>query len=87
MDLMMFLFMTVNRHNARVNVDSSGNEANNNDLFYPPSLYQRDGRYVAFESRASNLVPGDTNQQFDTFVHDRTTGKTTRVSVNSAGWR
>ena len=44
-----------------------------------------DGRYVAFASDASNLVSGDTNGIRDIFVHDRTTGETVRVSVDSAG--
>lgn len=44
-----------------------------------------DGRYIAFESSAPNLVAGDTNGQSDIFVHDRQTGQTTRVSVSSAG--
>jgi len=44
-----------------------------------------DGRFIAFDSRATNLVPGDTNGFWDVFVHDQTTGETTRVSVNSAG--
>ncbi len=44
-----------------------------------------DGRYVAFDSRASNLVPGDTNECSDVFVHDRVTGVTERVSVASDG--
>jgi hypothetical protein len=44
-----------------------------------------DGRWVAFMSYASDLVPGDTNGWNDVFVHDRTTGATSRVSVNSAG--
>ncbi|HXE74796.1 MAG TPA: hypothetical protein VNN18_04035 [Candidatus Xenobia bacterium] len=39
------------------------------------------GRFVAFESLASNLVIGDTNGLKDIFVHDRQTGATTRVSV------
>lgn len=43
-----------------------------------------DGRYVAFQSHAGNLVAGDTNNKDDMFVHDRQTGETTRVSVNSA---
>ena len=43
------------------------------------------GRYVAFQSEASNLVSGDTNNTFDVFVHDRKTGQTTRVSVRSNG--
>jgi Tol biopolymer transport system component len=44
-----------------------------------------DGRYVAFRSDATNLVPGDTNGATDIFVHDMVTGKTTRVSVSSSG--
>jgi Tol biopolymer transport system component len=44
-----------------------------------------DGRYVAFHSDMTNLVPGDTNRVFDIFVHDRLSGKTQRVSVSSAG--
>lgn len=44
-----------------------------------------DGRYVAFESEATNLVLGDTNGVKDIFVHDRLTGATERVSVDSAG--
>jgi Tol biopolymer transport system component len=44
-----------------------------------------DGRVVTFLSWALNLVAGDTNAQPDVFVHDITTGITTRASVNSAG--
>jgi Tol biopolymer transport system component len=43
------------------------------------------GRYVAFESAASNLVPGDTNHLPDVFVRDQKSGRTTRVSVTSRG--
>ncbi len=42
----------------RVSVDSYGNQTDNNSG-YP--LISPDGRYVAFESGASNIVPGDTN--------------------------
>jgi Tol biopolymer transport system component len=49
-----------------------------------PSI-SADGRYVAFASGATNLVPGDTNDLEDIFVHDRVTGITARVSVSSAG--
>jgi Tol biopolymer transport system component len=44
-----------------------------------------DGRFVAFHSDMRNLVPGDTNNVFDIFVHDLVTRKTQRVSVSSAG--
>lgn len=41
------------------------------------------GRYVAFESDAPNLVANDTNDDFDIFVHDRKTRRTVRGSVSS----
>jgi len=66
----------------RVSVDSAGNQWNT--YFYYPSL-SADGRFVAFTSRSTNLVPGDTNGSPDVFVHDRRTGTTERVSVDSAG--
>lgn len=44
-----------------------------------------DGRYVVFNSAASNLVSADTNGQYDTFLRDRLLGTTTRVSVDSSG--
>jgi hypothetical protein len=44
-----------------------------------------DGRYVAFYSAASNLVPNDTNGKSDVFVRDLQAGTTTRISVTSAG--
>lgn len=44
-----------------------------------------DGRHVAFTSRASNLVVGDTNDVYDVFVHDRMAQTTERVSVASNG--
>jgi hypothetical protein len=40
---------------------------------------------VAFDSLATNLVPGDTNGTWDVFVRDRQTGSTERVSVDSTG--
>ncbi len=66
----------------RVSVDSAGGQSNNGSAF---AAISADGRFVAFQSVASNLVPGDTNNQIDVFVHDRQTGTTTRVSVKSDG--
>jgi len=65
-----------------VSVDSSGNPADNSSS--SPSI-SSDGRYVAFDSIASNLVPGVSGQYSDVFVHDRNTGETTIVSVDSSG--
>jgi WD40 repeat protein len=67
----------------RVSVDSAGNEANGESRFRP--AISADGRFVAFTSRASNLVPGNTNGYDQVFVHDRRTGVTELVSVDSAG--
>jgi Tol biopolymer transport system component len=67
---------------VRVSVDSSGGEANGLSLF--PSL-SADGRFVAFGSYATNLVAEDTNGHRDIFVHDRQTGTTERVSIDSSG--
>ncbi len=44
-----------------------------------------DGRYIAYYSDATNLVPGDTNAARDVFVYDRQTGTTTRVSTGPGG--
>jgi hypothetical protein len=66
----------------RVSVDSSGVQANEGS--YSPSI-SKDGRYVAFQSAANNLVSDDTNGVDDIFVHDRQTGVTRRVSVDSSG--
>jgi len=51
--------------------------------FYPS--ISTDGRYIAFDSEASNLVSDDTNGVHDVFVHDREFGETTRVSVSDTG--
>ncbi|MGB7892104.1 MAG: hypothetical protein WCF82_09425 [Microcoleus sp.] len=67
---------------TRVSVDSAGNQGNSFSLF--PSI-SADGRFVAFESNSTNLVPGDTNNTSDIFVRDTLTNTTTRVSVDSAG--
>ena len=56
---------------TRVSVATDGTQGNN--ISFYPSL-SGDGRYVAFNSRATNLVPGDTNGYEDVFVHDRETG-------------
>jgi Tol biopolymer transport system component len=63
----------------RVSVSSQGQEGNDRSGF---SSVSADGRYVAFDSIATNLVPGDTNLWEDVFVHDRVTGETRRISFS-----
>jgi Tol biopolymer transport system component len=67
---------------SRVSVDSSGTQAT---AMSSGASISADGRYVAFSSSAPGLVPGDTNNREDIFVHDCLTGLTTRVSVSSSG--
>jgi cold shock CspA family protein len=69
----------------RVSVDSSGAEGDNDCGFNNAASISANGQIVAFDSLASNLVTGDTNADWDVFVHDRATGITERVSVDSAG--
>jgi Tol biopolymer transport system component len=78
----VFVRDRLNGSTELVSVDSAGGAANGD--CYSPAI-SADGRFVAFVSNAGNLVPGDTNADFDVFVHDRMTGTTERVSVDSNG--
>ena len=71
------------RVTTRVSMASDGGEGNERSCC--GISISGDGRYVAFDSLSSNLVPADANQTWDVFVHDRQTGSTTRVSVASDG--
>jgi Tol biopolymer transport system component len=65
-----------------VSVDSSGGQADDDCQF--PSI-SADGRFVAFHSRADNLVAGDTNGYEDIFIRDRQLGTTERVNLGPGG--
>jgi uncharacterized repeat protein (TIGR01451 family) len=71
----------------RVSVSSAGRQADGPSgllgLMGGPSI-SGDGRYIAFDSDATNLARGDRDISPDVFVHDRLTGETTLVSVPSA---
>jgi Tol biopolymer transport system component len=66
----------------RVSVASDGTEANEVSL-YP--VISANGRFVLFESLASNLDADDTNASWDVFLHDRKTDVTRRVSLAEDG--
>lgn len=78
----IFVRDRVTRRTERVSVPSGGGEGNGKST--EPAI-SPNGRYVAFTSGASNLVPGDRNVWVDVFVHDRDFHTTERVSVSSAG--
>ncbi len=67
---------------TRVSVASDGAQA---DGFSSSPKVSGNGRHVAFESSATNLVAGDGNGMQDVFVRDRQTGTTIRLSVPPAG--
>lgn len=66
----------------RVNVGPGDTQSNNHS--YRPAI-SADGRFIAFASKATNLVLRDTNETNDIFVRDRQQGTTRRVSVGSNG--
>jgi Tol biopolymer transport system component len=71
---------------ARISLSSDGAQGNGGSGAVEHSLVMTpDGRYVAFVSAASNLVPGDLNMSEDVFVRDLRTGKTKLASVSTTG--
>lgn len=78
----VFVRDRASRRTTRISVDSAGAQGNGRSS--SPSI-SADGRFVAFASDATALVPADHNRAGDVFVHDRRTGKTSRVSVASDG--
>lgn len=81
-DLDVFVHDRSSRTTVLASAALSGSPAD--DLSYQASI-SADGRFVAFASRASNLVPNDSNSAQDVFVRDLTAGTTVRVSVGSQG--
>jgi Tol biopolymer transport system component len=67
---------------TRVSVSSAG--AGGNDRSLLPAI-SANGRFVAFFSDSTNLIPDDHNGITDYFVRDLKRGETTRVSVSSTG--
>jgi len=66
----------------RISVTADGGQANGDS---GGAAVSAGGRFVAFHSSATNLVPDDTNRTWDVFVYDRTTGSIERVSMRSDG--
>jgi Tol biopolymer transport system component len=67
---------------TRISVTPSGVQGNNRS--FGASLSD-DGRYITFVSDATNLVPGDTNNQPDIFVRDRQLEIFERVNLGVGG--
>ncbi len=75
---------------ARVNLSGAGAQAVCGGLTNPSEcnrdpVVSRDGRFVVFRSRATNLVASDTNNREDVFLRDRVSGTTELVSQSTDG--
>jgi uncharacterized repeat protein (TIGR01451 family) len=68
-----------------VSTDAAGTDSGNRDSWAP--VFSPDSTEVAFNSIASDLVPGvvDDNELGDVYLRDLTTGTTTLVSANASG--
>ena len=76
------IFVDNGSSNQRVSISTAGDQGNG---ISASASISGNGRYVAFSSSSTNLVPNDTNARGDIFVRDMTLGTTTRVSVSSSG--
>lgn len=79
----VFVYDRLSGNTERVSVSSLGAEGTGGDSRFPSIT--PDARYIAFQSKAEGLIPGDTNGAWDVFVRDRATGTTERISVSDAG--
>ena len=78
----VFIRHLLTQTTTRVSVDVTGGDGNGWSTSVSAS---RDGRYVAFRSTSSDLVPGDDNGFADVFRRDLATSTTTRVSIATDG--
>lgn len=78
----IYLHSLVSGMTTRVSVPATG-AATNAGSVYP--TVSATGRFISFESVASNLVAGDNNEHRDVFLRDRRTGSTQRITVGRAG--
>jgi Tol biopolymer transport system component len=70
------------RTTALASIATNGTEANDNS---DDARISGDGRFVLFDTMATNLVTGDTNFRRDVFLHDMQTGSTIRISTGPGG--
>ena len=78
------VFIKDTNTNSITRVSTAANGSQGNGGSENPAI-SADGRYVVFRSNASNLVSGDTNNNWDVFIKDTTTNSITRVSTAANG--
>lgn len=69
---------------TRISVSTAGEQSRGNSAWSGNPSMSADGRYVIFESLASNLVPEDGDTSADVFLRDTVTGETTLVSTDGS---
>ena len=79
----VFLRDRTNAATVLVSLNRDGIGGGNGDSV--PAGLSSDGRYVLFESSATDLVPGDTNNAADVFVRDLVAGTTALISARPDG--
>ena len=72
------------RTTVRVSRPVTGSETDGTNGSGDPMI-SADGRYVAFDSDATNIVPGDTDMEPDVFRWDSSTGTSTLLSASNTG--
>ncbi len=78
----IFVYNRIDKTTELISVAPDGTQANGSSY---PSVISDDGRYIAYESEASNLVSGDTNGKRDIFVYDRIDKTTERINIAANG--
>ncbi len=78
------IFVYDRQNNTMERISVADNETEGNNYSYHPSI-SNDGRFVVFHSIASNLVPNDTNRNWDIFLYDRQNRHIKRISVANDG--
>jgi Tol biopolymer transport system component len=78
------LFLRDVQMSTTIPVDLNAAGGGPNGAAFRPSI-SADGRYVAFDSDAADLVPNDDNDHADVFVRDTEINITTRASVDFLG--
>lgn len=78
----VFVHDRLRRRTERVSISTEGAQGNADSIAPSISL---DGRFIAFESGATNLVRNDRNEHADIFLHDRKKDRTERVSLSTDG--
>ena len=75
----------LNRHDGSLSLVSSAVDGTPGNNHSSNHVISGNGRFVVFQSRASNLVPNDTNDLADIFVKDLADNSIERVSTDDAG--